>query len=59
MRLRPATIDDLALLCRWDEQPHVVESDPNDDWQWETELLRTPVTVQVGGARRRRLPRGL
>jgi aminoglycoside 6'-N-acetyltransferase len=42
MRLRPATLEDVALLRHWDAQPHVVESDPNDDWQWETELLRTP-----------------
>jgi aminoglycoside 6'-N-acetyltransferase len=42
MRLRPATPDDVALLRHWDAQPHVVASDPNDDWQWETELLRTP-----------------
>lgn len=40
--LRPATLADLAILRRWDEQPHVVASDPNDDWQWETELARTP-----------------
>ncbi len=40
--LRPATPDDLALLRRWDEQPHVVASDPNDDWDWETELRRSP-----------------
>lgn len=42
IQLRPATIADLALLQHWDEQPHVVESDPNDDWEWETELLRDP-----------------
>ena len=41
MHLRPATPADLALLQRWDEQPHVVESDPNDDWGWEAELQRT------------------
>lgn len=40
--LRPATLDDLELLRRWDEQPHVIESDPNDDWGWEVELARTP-----------------
>lgn len=40
--LRPATIADLPILSRWDEEPHVVASDPNDDWQWETELRRTP-----------------
>lgn len=42
IRLRAASIDDLALLRRWDEQPHIIQSDPNDDWQWETELGRTP-----------------
>ncbi len=40
--LRPAKPSDLATLRRWDEQPHIVASDPNDDWQWETELLRSP-----------------
>lgn len=39
---RSATLDDLALLKYWDEQPHTVASDPNDDWGWETELLRSP-----------------
>lgn len=42
LTLRTATIADLELLRRWDEQPHVVAADPNDDWQWETELRRTP-----------------
>lgn len=42
IQFRPATIDDLALLQYWDEQPHTVASDPNDDWGWETELLRSP-----------------
>lgn len=42
MRLRPATPDDLALLQHWDEQEHVIDSDPNDDWSWETELPRSP-----------------
>ena len=40
MNLRPATFADLNLLRHWDEQPHVLESDPNDDWHWETELGR-------------------
>lgn len=40
LTLRPATLDDLATLRRWDEAPHVVESDPNDDWGWESELGR-------------------
>lgn len=42
VKLRPATPDDLELLKHWDEQPHVIASDPNDDWQWETELARSP-----------------
>jgi aminoglycoside 6'-N-acetyltransferase len=43
MNLRPATPADLALLRYWDEQPHVIASDPNDDWGWEVELTRSPV----------------
>ena len=42
MKLRPATLADLPLLRRWDEQPHVIASDPNDDWNWEIELGRSP-----------------
>ena len=42
MNLRPATLADLELLRRWDEQAHVVASDPNDDWGWESELDRFP-----------------
>jgi hypothetical protein len=42
MNLRPATSADLDLLRHWDEQPHVIASDPNDDWHWEEELDRTP-----------------
>jgi aminoglycoside 6'-N-acetyltransferase len=40
--LRPASIHDLSLLTYWDEQPHVMASDPNDDWNWEIELNRNP-----------------
>lgn len=42
MNLRSATPADLNLLRYWDEQPHVVASDPNDDWGWEVELDRDP-----------------
>jgi aminoglycoside 6'-N-acetyltransferase len=42
LNLRPATIDDLDLLRQWDDEPHVVEADPNDDWGWEMELARDP-----------------
>ncbi|NJN20527.1 MAG: acetyltransferase [Leptolyngbya sp. RL_3_1] len=42
INLRPATLADLTLLHHWDQQPHVIASDPNDDWAWEIELQRTP-----------------
>ena len=42
INLRPATAADLDLLQCWDEQPHVVDSDPNDDWGWEVEINRSP-----------------
>jgi aminoglycoside 6'-N-acetyltransferase len=42
IRLRRATLRDAELLRRWDEQPHVVASDPNDEWGWEVELAREP-----------------
>lgn len=42
IKFRAATINDLDLLRHWDEQPHTVASDPNDDWGWEVELLRSP-----------------
>lgn len=53
--LRPATAADVALLRRWDDAPHVVASDPNDDWQWETELgrdlpWRAQLIAEVDGA---------
>ena len=38
MNLRPATIADLNLLQHWDEQPHVIASNPNDKWNWKVEL---------------------
>jgi aminoglycoside 6'-N-acetyltransferase len=40
--LRKATPHDLPLLKHWDEQPHTVASDPNDDWNWAVELHQTP-----------------
>ena len=42
LTLRTATIADLDLLCYWDQQPHVVASDPDEDWSWEEELQRFP-----------------
>lgn len=40
--LRPATLNDLQLLQYWDTQPHVIDSDPDDDWNWAIELPRNP-----------------
>jgi aminoglycoside 6'-N-acetyltransferase len=37
--LRPATLNDVPLLNAWDEDPVVAASDPNDDWNWETDTL--------------------
>ena len=42
VRLRPARPADLARLRHWDAQPHVIASDPDDDWDWERELRRHP-----------------
>ncbi len=42
LKLRNATPQDLSLLQYWDEQPHVIASDPDSDWEWEKELLRDP-----------------
>lgn len=43
IRLRNATIEDITIIKDWDNQQHVIDSDPDDDWNWEYELLRTPV----------------
>jgi aminoglycoside 6'-N-acetyltransferase len=40
--LRPATIEDLERLKKWDTSPHVVACDPDEDWNWEVELNRQP-----------------
>jgi aminoglycoside 6'-N-acetyltransferase len=40
--LRLATIADLPTVLHWDEQPHVMDSDPDDDWNWAEELTRYP-----------------
>jgi aminoglycoside 6'-N-acetyltransferase len=37
MTLRPATSNDLALLRRWDDSPHVRDAN-GGGWPWETEL---------------------
>jgi aminoglycoside 6'-N-acetyltransferase len=41
MHLRRATLKDLPLLRRWDEQPHVIAASGDDDWfDWEKEIPR-------------------
>jgi len=42
IKLRPATIKDLELVKYWDTKQHVIDSDPDDDWNWEIELNRNP-----------------
>jgi aminoglycoside 6'-N-acetyltransferase len=43
IKLRPATVEDLPLVQRWDEDPIVIASggDPQaNDWDWANELGR-------------------
>lgn len=41
MKLRPATIDDIALIRIWDQQPHVLESAGDFfEFDWEGEIPR-------------------
>jgi len=42
IKLRPATIDDLELLKYWDKKQHVIDCDPDEDWDWKEELNRNP-----------------
>ncbi|MEX0647949.1 MAG: GNAT family N-acetyltransferase [Balneolaceae bacterium] len=42
MNLREAETEDLVMLQRWDNQPHVIAANPNDDWDWDIELRRSP-----------------
>jgi aminoglycoside 6'-N-acetyltransferase len=36
--LRPATLNDIPMLEHWDKQQHVIDCDPEDDWNWHEEL---------------------
>ena len=38
IQLRSATIEDLAVLESWDDQPHLKDQVPTEDWLWEEEL---------------------
>ncbi len=41
MRLRPARVDDIAMLKRWDEKPHVASAGGDGGWyDWDREIPR-------------------
>jgi aminoglycoside 6'-N-acetyltransferase len=42
LKLRTATLADLEVLRHGDTQAHVIASDPDSDWEWQTELARNP-----------------
>lgn len=42
LTFRDAKPSDLEILTFWDQQAHVIACDPNDDWDWESELTRHP-----------------
>lgn len=42
IKLRTASINDLELLKYWDTKQHVIDSDPDDEWNWEIELRQNP-----------------
>lgn len=42
IKLRPATLNDLKLLAYWDTKQHVIDCDPDTEWNWEIELARDP-----------------
>ncbi len=42
IHFRLATPEDAPLLRHWDEQPHVLQADPDSDWAWETTLPHNP-----------------
>ncbi len=43
IKLRPATINDLDLVKYWDTKQHVIDCDPDDEWNWEIELKKNPI----------------
>ena len=42
IQLRPATLNDLEVLKYWDTKQHVIDCDPDSDWNWDLELRRHP-----------------
>lgn len=47
LTVRPASLRDVEVLRRWDEDPDVLASDPYDEWEWATELQRSPEWREV------------
>lgn len=43
LRLRAALPSDVSILEYWDQQEHVIDSDPDGDWEWEKELVVNPI----------------
>jgi len=41
--LRSATPDDVDILEKWEQEPHVIASGVETGWNWATELRRNPV----------------
>ncbi|WP_235954706.1 GNAT family N-acetyltransferase [Cyclobacterium salsum] len=42
IRLRAASINDLELVNYWETKQHVIDCDPDGEWNWELELNRDP-----------------
>lgn len=42
IQFRKANLNDLKLLQYWDTKQHVIDCDPDGDWEWEKELAYEP-----------------
>ena len=40
LTFRDAVISDAPILRHWDTLDHVIDSDPDDEWDWELELAK-------------------
>lgn len=38
LRYRDATVSDAPILRQWDKYDHIIASDPDGEWDWETEI---------------------
>ena len=39
INLRNAILEDIPILQHWDKQQHVIDCDPEDDWDWSEMLV--------------------